>query len=73
MQQLATIPSTLEPARRARTKAPVSQRLTHWERGWGVAEGRFALLYIYDSSNDAMQESHVTKKGNIYKYLNKVR
>ena len=42
-QQRATNPSTIEPARRARIKAPVSQRLAHWERGWGVAEGCFAV------------------------------
>ena len=36
-------PSSLDPARRRRKQALVSQRLAHWERGWGVAEGRFAL------------------------------
>ena len=41
--QHATNPSTLEPARRARTKAPVSPRLAHWQRAWGVDGGRFAL------------------------------
>ena len=41
--QRATNPSTLEPARRARTKAPVSPRLAHWQRAWGMDGGRFAL------------------------------
>ena len=32
-----------DPARRRLKQALVSQGLAHWERGWGVAEGRFAL------------------------------
>ena len=32
-QQLATIPSTPDPARRRRKQALVSRRLAHWQRG----------------------------------------
>ena len=46
-QQRATNPSTLEPARRRRKQAPVSQGMAHWQRGWGVAEGRFAVWAGY--------------------------
>ena len=45
--QSATNPSTLDPARRRRIHAPVSQRRAHWERGWRVAEGRFGLWMGY--------------------------
>ena len=45
-QQLATIPSTPDPARRRRKQALVSRRLAHWQRGWGVAKGRFALWAV---------------------------
>ena len=46
VQQLATIPSTLGPARRRRKQALVSQGMAHRERGWGVAKGRFALWAV---------------------------
>ena len=45
-QRLATIPSTPDPARRRRKQALVSRRLAHWQRGWGVAKGRFALWAV---------------------------
>ena len=42
-KQRAKKRSTLDPARRPRKRAPVSLRLGHWERGWRVAGGRFAV------------------------------